>query len=132
MISQLIILELGGWQGEEAKKTEVAVTEKKVHDELVERLPADEMHAASTSDKHFSSEKTEDGGESQVLTKMSQTITESSTTHTTTKKEYVSSMTSSTLTKSGQEPSSVSVKTTIHNTAQSSSENGAPPVVQVC
>ena len=114
------------------KKTEVAVTEKRVHDELVERLPADEMHAASTSDKHFSSEKSEGGGESQMLTKLSQTITESSTTHTTTKKEYVSSLTSSTLTKSGQEPSSVSVKTTIHSTEQSSSENGAPPVVQVC
>ncbi|XP_050486180.1 titin isoform X2 [Bombus huntii] len=122
-------LDIGGWIGEEAKKTEGAVAEKRVL-ELVERLPADEMHAASSSDKHFSSEKTEGGNESQVLTKMSQTITESSTTHTTTKKEYISSTTSSTLTKSGQEPSSVSVKTTIHSTEQSSSENGAPPVVQ--
>lgn len=107
------------------------VGEKRVVD-LVERLPADEMHAASSSEKHFSSEKSEGEGESQVLTKMSQTITESTTTHKTTKKEYISSTTSSTLSKPGQEPTSVSVKTTVHSTEQSSSENGAPPVVQVC
>ncbi|XP_076758852.1 uncharacterized protein LOC143428086 isoform X1 [Xylocopa sonorina] len=123
-------LEIGGWPGKEGQKLERAVGEERVL-ELVERLPADEMHAASSSDKHFSSEKTEGGGgESQVLTKMSQTITESSTTHTTTKKEYISSTMSSTLSKAGQEPSSVCVKSTVHSTEQSSSADGAPPVVQ--
>lgn len=90
------------------------------------------MHASSTSDKQFFAEKmAEPGGDNQVLTKMSQLITESSTTHTTTKKEYISSMMSSSQAKSGQEPTSVCVKTTIHSTEQSSSDNGAPPVVQV-
>ncbi|XP_033332507.2 uncharacterized protein LOC117223969 isoform X2 [Megalopta genalis] len=126
-------LDIGGWPREEAKKEfEVAEEAERVL-ELVETLPAEEdMHAASTSDKHFSSEKmSEAGGENQsVLTKMSQTITESSTTHTTTKKEFISSTMSSTLAKAGQEPTSVCLKTTIHSTAQSSSENGAPPVMQ--
>lgn len=100
--------------------------------ELVERLPEEEMHAASSSDKHFSAEKmSATGGDNEVLTKMSQTITESSTTHTTTKKEYISSMMSSSTSKSGQEPTSVCVKTTVHSTEQSASENGAPPIVQV-
>lgn len=116
---------------EEARRVEGAVAKERVL-ELVRRSPADEMHAASSSDKHFSSEKTEGAGESQVLTKMSQTITESSTTHKTTTKEFISSSMSSTSQKAGQEPSSVCVKTTIHSTEQSSSENGAPPVVQVC
>ncbi|CAK9797379.1 TTN [Anthophora quadrimaculata] len=88
------------------------------------------MHAASTSDKHFSSEKSETGEESKVLTKMSETITESSTTHKTTKKEYISSSMSSSTSKTGQEPTSICVKSSVHSTEQLSSENGAPPVVQ--
>lgn len=96
--------------------------------ELVPHFPADIMHPASSSDKHFSSEKTchEGGGESQVLTKMSSTVTHSSTTSM--KKEFLSSTMTSTL--SGQEPSSVCTKTTVQSSEQSSSENGAPPVVQ--
>lgn len=97
---------------------------------MVERIPADEMHASSSSDKHFSAEKSEIGGENKVLTKMSETITESSTTHKTLKKEYISSSMSSSMTAPGQEPTSVCVKTTVHSTEQSSSADGAPPVVQ--
>ncbi|XP_076170517.1 uncharacterized protein LOC143148247 isoform X3 [Ptiloglossa arizonensis] len=124
-------LEIGGWPKAEEKKTdERVVLEERVF-ELVERLPEEEMHAASSSDKHFSAEKmSATGGDNEVLTKMSQTITESSTTHTTTKKEYISSMMSSSTSKSGQEPTSVCVKTTVHSTEQSASENGAPPIVQ--
>ncbi|KAG7188138.1 hypothetical protein KM043_013359 [Ampulex compressa] len=100
--------------------------------ELVESLPVDEMHAASSSEKHMSTEKTssEGGAESQLLTKMSSMITESSTTHTTTKKEYISSTMSSTLLKSGEEPSSVCTKTVVQSMEQASSENGGIPVVQ--
>jgi len=97
--------------------------------ELVPHSPADIMHPASSSDKHFSSEKTyhEGGGESHVLTKMSSTVTHSSTMST--KKEFLSSTMTSTL--SGQEPTSVCTKTTVHSSEQSTAENGAPPVVQV-
>ncbi|XP_067210497.1 uncharacterized protein zormin isoform X3 [Linepithema humile] len=97
--------------------------------ELVPHSPADIMHPASSSDKHFSSEKTyhEGGGESHVLTKMSSTVTHSSTTST--KKEFLSSSTS-TLSQSGQEPTSVCTKATVQSSEQSTSENGAPPVVQ--
>ncbi|XP_043261539.1 uncharacterized protein LOC122402644 [Colletes gigas] len=117
-------LEIGGWPKEENK------VEERVF-ELVERLPSEEMHAASSSEKQFCAEKMAAlGGENETMTKMSQTITESSTTHTTTKKEYISSMMSSTTSKSGQEPTSVCVKTTVHSTEQSASENEAPPVVQ--
>lgn len=97
--------------------------------ELVPSPPAEIMHPASSSEKHFSSEKTyhDGGGESQVLTKMSSTVTHSSTTST--KKEFMSSMTSSS-SQPGQEPSSVSTRTTVQSSEQSVSENGAPPVVQ--
>ncbi|XP_046833263.1 uncharacterized protein LOC124430549 isoform X3 [Vespa crabro] len=100
--------------------------------ELVEVKPVEDMHAASSSDKHFSAEKMSDEGGlgSQILTKMSQTITESTTTHTSTKKEFISSMMSSSTATPGQEPTSVTVKSTVHSTEQSTSENGAPPVVQ--
>ncbi|RLU22075.1 hypothetical protein DMN91_006455 [Ooceraea biroi] len=101
-------------------------------EKVLELVPqfADIMHPASTSDKHFSSEKTyhEGGSESQVLTKMSSTVTHSSTTST--KKEFVSSTMSSTLSQSGHEPTSVCTKTTVQSSEQSTSENGAPPVVQ--
>lgn len=99
--------------------------------ELVPHFPADIMHPASSNDKHFSSEKRhyEGGSESQVLTKMSSTVTHSSTTST--KKEFVSSTMTSSLSQSGQEPSSVCTKTTVQSSEQSTSENGAPPVVQV-
>ncbi|XP_078042862.1 uncharacterized protein LOC144473128 isoform X2 [Augochlora pura] len=125
-------LEIGGWPREEAKKEFEGAGEVERVLELVETQPVEgDMHAASTSNKHFSSEKmSEAAGENQVLTKMSQTITESSTTQTTTKKEFISSTMSSTLAKSGQEPTGVCLKTTIHSTEQSSSENGAPPVMQ--
>lgn len=97
--------------------------------ELLPHPPADIMQPASSSDKHFSSEKTyhEGGSESHVLTKMSSTVTHSSTTST--KKEFLSS--TSTLSKSGQEPTSVCTKATVQSSEQSTSENGAPPVVQV-
>lgn len=100
---------------------------------MVEVKPVEDMHAASSSDKHFSAEKMSDEGGlgSQILTKMSQTITESTTTHTSTKKEFISSMMSSSMATPGQEPTSVTVKSTVHSTEQSTSENGAPPVVQV-
>lgn len=99
--------------------------------ELVPHFPADIMHPASSSDKHFSSEKTchEGGSESQVLTKMSSTVTHSSST--TTKKEFVSSTMTSSLSQSGHEPTSVCTKTTVQSSEQSTSQNGAPPVVQV-
>ncbi|KAL6428690.1 hypothetical protein ACFW04_007940 [Cataglyphis niger] len=98
--------------------------------ELVPHFPADIMHPASSSDKHFSSERRhyEGGSESQVLTKMSSTVTHSSTTSM--KKEFVSSTMTSSLSQSGQEPSSVCTKTTVQSSEQSTSENGAPPVVQ--
>ncbi|XP_014485705.1 PREDICTED: uncharacterized protein LOC106750117 isoform X2 [Dinoponera quadriceps] len=98
--------------------------------ELVPSPPAEIMHPASSSEKHFSSEKTyhEGGAESQVLTKMSSTVTHSSTTST--KKEFVSSTMTSSLSQSGQEPSSVCTKTTVQSSEQSVSENDAPPVVQ--
>lgn len=97
--------------------------------ELAPHFPADIMHPASSSDKQFSSEKTyhEGGSESQVLTKMSSSVTHSSTTSM--KKEFLSSTV--TLSKSGQEPTSVCTKTTVQSSEQSTSENGAPPVVQV-
>ncbi|XP_014601997.1 PREDICTED: uncharacterized protein LOC106785786 isoform X2 [Polistes canadensis] len=100
--------------------------------ELVEIKPVEDMHASSSSDKHFSAEKMSDeaGSGSQILTKMSQTITESKTTHTSTKKEFMSSMMSSSTGTPGQEPTSVTVKSTVHSTEQSTSENNAPPVVQ--
>lgn len=99
--------------------------------ELVSYSPEGIMHPASSSDKHFSSEKTyhEGGSESQVLTKMSSTVTHSSTMST--KKEFVSSTVTSTLSQSGHEPTSVCTKTTVQSSEQSISENGAPPVVQV-
>ncbi|XP_019884311.1 titin isoform X6 [Camponotus floridanus] len=98
--------------------------------ELVPHFPADIMHPASSSDKHFASEKTyhEGGSDSQVLTKMSSTVTHSSST--TTKKEFLSSTMTSSLSQSGQEPTSVCTKTTVQSSEQSTSENGAPPVVQ--
>ncbi|XP_012061613.1 PREDICTED: uncharacterized protein LOC105624873 [Atta cephalotes] len=98
--------------------------------ELVPYSPMDIMHPASSSDKHFLSEKTyhEGGGESQVLTKMSSTVTHSSTTSM--KKEFLSSTMTSTLSQSGHEPTSVCTKTTMQSSQQSTSENGAPPVVQ--
>lgn len=99
--------------------------------ELVPSPPAEIMHPASSSEKHFSSEKTyhEGGAESQVLTKMTSTVTHSSTTST--KKEFSSSTMASTLSQSGHEPSSVCTKTSVQSSEQSISENGAPPVVQV-
>lgn len=99
--------------------------------ELVPHFPTSIMHPASSSDKHFLSEKTyhEGGGESQVLTKMSSTVTHSSTTST--KKEFLSSTMTSTLSQSGREPTSVCTKATVQSSEQSTSEDGAPPVVQV-
>ncbi|XP_076385572.1 uncharacterized protein LOC105662897 isoform X4 [Megachile rotundata] len=114
-----------GWEEQRDKKE---VVEEKLY-EIVKR-PGDEMHASSSSDKHFSSEKTEVGSENKVLTKMSETVTESSTTHKTLTKEYISSSMSSSLSKPGEEPTSVCVKTTVLSTEQSSSQDGAPPVVQ--
>ncbi|XP_039306302.1 uncharacterized protein LOC105193639 isoform X2 [Solenopsis invicta] len=98
--------------------------------ELVPHLSSGIMHPASSSDKHFSSEKTchEGGGESQVLTKMSSTVTHSSTMSM--KKEFLSSTMTSTLSQSGHEPTSVCTKTTVQCSEQSTSENGAPPVTQ--
>ncbi|XP_015171223.1 PREDICTED: titin isoform X2 [Polistes dominula] len=101
--------------------------------QLVEIKPVEDMHASSSSDKHFTAEKMSDEtglSGSQILTKMSQTITESKTTHTSTKKEFISSMMSSSMGTPGQEPTSVTVKSTVHSTEQSTSENNAPPVVQ--
>ncbi|XP_011705984.1 PREDICTED: uncharacterized protein LOC105461199 isoform X2 [Wasmannia auropunctata] len=107
-----------------------AASEVKKVFELVPHFPAGIMHPANSSDKHFLSEKTchEDGGESQVLTKMSSTVTHSSTKSM--KKEFLSSTMTSTLSQSGYEPTSVCTKTTVQSSEQSTSENGAPPVVQ--
>ncbi|XP_026674575.1 muscle M-line assembly protein unc-89 isoform X5 [Ceratina calcarata] len=118
-------LEIGDWPGE--KRVE-EITERVL--DLVEVSPVVEMHAASSSDKHFTSEKSEGDGETKTMTKLSEIITESSTTHKTTKKEYMSSAMSSTSQTPGQEPSSVCVKTVIHSTEQASSQDGTPPVVQ--
>ncbi|XP_018338023.1 PREDICTED: titin-like isoform X4 [Trachymyrmex septentrionalis] len=98
--------------------------------ELIPYSPTGIMHPASSSDKHFLSEKTyhEGGSESQVLTKMSSTVTHSSTTSM--KKEFLSSTMTSTLSQSEHEPTSVCTKTTVQSSQQSTSENGAPPVVQ--
>ncbi|XP_012542170.2 titin isoform X3 [Monomorium pharaonis] len=98
--------------------------------ELVPHFPTSIMHPASSGDKHFSSEKTyhKDGSESQVLTKMSSTVTHSSTMST--KKEFLSSTMTSTLSQSGHKPASICTKTTVQSSKQSTSENGAPPVVQ--
>lgn len=108
-----------------------AASEVKKVSDLVPHFSADIMHPASSSDKHFLSEKTyhEGGGESQVLTKMSSTVTHSSTMSM--KKEFLSSTVTSTLSQSGHEPASVCTKTTVQSSEQSTSENGAPPVVQV-
>ncbi|XP_071560873.1 uncharacterized protein [Temnothorax nylanderi] len=97
---------------------------------VLELVPTGIMHPASSSDKHFLSEKTchEGGGESQVLTKMSSTVTHSSTMST--KKEFLSSTVTSTSSQSGHEPTSVCTKTTVQSSEQATSENGAPPVVQ--
>ncbi|KAL6255449.1 hypothetical protein P5V15_013784 [Pogonomyrmex californicus] len=98
--------------------------------EFVPYFSIDIMHPASSSDKHFSSEKTyhEGGSESQVLTKMSSTVTHSSTTSM--KKEFLSSTMTSTLSQFGHEPASICTKATVQSSEQSTSENGAPPVVQ--
>ncbi|XP_024868428.1 muscle M-line assembly protein unc-89-like isoform X5 [Temnothorax curvispinosus] len=97
---------------------------------VLELVPTGIMHPASSSDKRFLSEKTchEGGGESQVLTKMSSTVTHSSTMST--KKEFLSSTVTSTSSQSGHEPTSVCTKTTVQSSEQSTSENGAPPIVQ--
>lgn len=91
----------------------------------------DTMHPASSSDKHFLSEKIshENNAESQIMTKMSSTVTHSSTTST--KKEFLSSSVTSSLAQSGQDPTSVCTKTTVQSSEQSISEGGAPPIVQV-
>ncbi|XP_012286354.1 titin [Orussus abietinus] len=91
----------------------------------------DEMQASSSSEKHFSSETTPgDGGSRTVLTKMSSTLTQSSTTHTSLKKEYVSSTSSSTLAGPDHRPTSVCVKAISESTERSVAENGAPPVLE--
>ena len=98
------------------------------------QVPIDKMHASSSSEKHFTTEKTSGvgGSESQVLTKMSSSITESSTSHSSTKKEYISSTCSSTLgTSPGHPPSNLCVKKTTQSSENAFSQNGAPPVVQV-
>ncbi|XP_018397085.1 PREDICTED: muscle M-line assembly protein unc-89-like, partial [Cyphomyrmex costatus] len=97
--------------------------------ELIPYSPTSIMHPASSSDKHFLSEKTYDegGSESQILTKMSSTVTHSSTTSM--KKEFLSSTMTSTLSQSGHEPS-VCMKTIMQSSEQSTSKDGAPPVVQ--
>lgn len=108
-----------------------AVSEVKEVFELVPHFPIGNMHPTNSSDKHFLSEKTsnKDGSESQVLTKMSSTVTHSSTMST--KKEFLSSTVTSILSQSGHEPTSVCTKTTVQSSEQSTSENGAPPVIQV-
>ncbi|XP_033210464.1 titin isoform X2 [Belonocnema kinseyi] len=113
-------------------KVEVGVGVREEGLEIVQ-VPNDKMHASSSSEKHFTTEKTsgEGGSESQVLTKMSSTITESSTSHSSTKKEFVSSTCSSTLgTLPGHVPANLCVKKTTQSSENAFSQNGAPPVVQ--
>ncbi|XP_051161941.1 muscle M-line assembly protein unc-89 isoform X2 [Leptopilina boulardi] len=96
------------------------------------QVPNNEMHASSSSEKHFTTERTtgEGGSESQILTKMSSSLTESSSSHSSMKKEYVTSTCSSTLGTTGHQPSNYCVKQTTQSSEHSSSQNGAPPVVQ--
>ncbi|XP_048515729.1 titin isoform X3 [Athalia rosae] len=91
------------------------------------RTPVDEMQSASSSEKHFTTEMSKEGGSQSILTKMSSTVTQSS--HTSSLKEFSSSTTSSS-TALGQQPTSVCVKTTKQSSEHSHSENGGPPVVQ--
>ncbi|XP_031789486.1 uncharacterized protein LOC100679567 isoform X4 [Nasonia vitripennis] len=97
-------------------------------------IAAAEMQASSSSDKYFSSEKTagESGlFDSQTMTKTSSSIMESSTTHTSMKKEYVSTTSTSNLSSCpAHQPTSLCVKKTSQSSEQSSAYNGAPPVVQ--
>lgn len=106
-----------------------------------ELVPIDaDMHPSSSSEKHFTTErKTIPGGGvtdgSEFLTKMSSSITQSSSSHTSCIKEYKSSTTSS-LMEPGRpgrpcSPGSVLTKTTIESSEVSSQRNGAQPVVQV-
>lgn len=98
-------------------------------------ISAAEMQASSSSDKYFASEKTAgEGGlfDSQTMTKTSSSIMESSTTHTSLKKEYVSTTSTSNLSSCPvHQPTSLCVKKTSQTSEQSSAYNGAPPVVQV-
>ncbi|XP_066595731.1 uncharacterized protein [Prorops nasuta] len=111
----------------EPQLSEVTQIEKSFE---LDGYPTEDMQASSSSEKHYSSEKKvgEGGSIGELTTKMSSTITQSSSTCT--KKEFVSSVTSSSLSKTGHEPTSVCLKSIIQSSEQSSSENGAPPVVQ--
>ncbi|XP_011495830.1 PREDICTED: muscle M-line assembly protein unc-89 [Ceratosolen solmsi marchali] len=92
-----------------------------------------EMQASSNSHKYFTSEKTTDEGglsDSQTLTKTSSSITESSTMHSTMKKEYVTTTSSSKLSSCPLNPTNLCMKKTTHSSENSNAYNGAAPVVQ--
>ncbi|XP_023246866.1 muscle M-line assembly protein unc-89-like [Copidosoma floridanum] len=92
-----------------------------------------EMQSSSSSDKYFVSEKTGEGGLSnnQTITKTTSSIVESSTMHTSTKREYITTTNSSTLPSCPlHSPSNVCVKKSSHSSEHSNAFNGAPPVVK--
>ncbi|XP_046754019.1 uncharacterized protein LOC124416756 isoform X6 [Diprion similis] len=92
-------------------------------------IPADEMQSVNSSEKHFSAETSKElGGSQSTVTKMSSTVTQSSSSHTSSVREFSSTTSSSTV--PGQAPTSVCVKSTKQSSELSTSENGGPPVVQ--
>lgn len=95
-----------------------------------------EMNPSSSSERYFTTErKTVGEGEipagGQVLTKMSSSMTQSSSSHSSCVKEYKSS--SSSFLESGRVPvpGNVVTKTSVESSEFLSQANGAPPVVQV-
>lgn len=93
------------------------------------------MQASSSSEKQFTTERRTIPGDEvdeKVLTKMSSSITQSSTTRSSCTKEYKSSTSSSFLEPTFRPgPGNVVTKTHVESREFSSQQNGGPPVVQV-
>ncbi|XP_034951171.1 uncharacterized protein [Chelonus insularis] len=119
----------------EVRGEETQVTVKGVEDvevDLVANKP--DMQASSSSEKHFTTERRVSPGDQvdeSVLTKMSSSITQSSTTRSSCTKEFKSSTTSSIVEpqfRSG--PNNFITKSHVESREYSSQQNGGPPVVQ--
>lgn len=104
-----------------------------IEDNLV---PRDiDMQASNSSEKHFTTERRtipSDVVDEKVISKMSSSITQSSTTRSSCTKEYKSSTSSNIIEPSYRPgPGNVITKTLVESKEYSSQQNGGPPVVQV-
>ncbi|XP_044588390.1 uncharacterized protein LOC123267682 isoform X4 [Cotesia glomerata] len=130
--TQLDVKGTGGG-GEETKATAA----KGVEDAKDYFSPlGDEMQASNSSESHLITERKtlpSDQVDESVLTKMSSSYTQSSTTQSSCTKEFKSSTTSSSVIAEPQfrpAPGNVVTKTHVESREYSSQENGGPPVVQ--